>query len=87
MGCVFNFLPDPKEAASYNYPQATHPLFACPCHLSVYDPLQYQSPGTGGPDIRGKVVSGPAPRPPRQFQWKIEGSKLLITEAESGGIS
>lgn len=87
MGCVFNFLPDPKEAASYNYPQATHPLFACPCHLSVYDPLQYQPAGTGGAEIRGKVVSGPAPRPPRQFKWQIEGANLLITEAESGGIS
>jgi Rieske Fe-S protein len=85
MGCVFNFLEDPKEAVAYNYPQAKNPLFACPCHLSVYDPLQMQA--VGNKEVRGKVVSGPAPRPPRSFEWKIDGSKLVIIQAESGGIS
>lgn len=86
MGCVFNFLPNPAEAAAYNYPQAKNPLFACPCHLSVYDPLQEQAI-EGGAMIRGKVVSGPAPRPPRAFKWEIKGDTLFITEAEAGGIS
>ncbi|MGE0199839.1 MAG: ubiquinol-cytochrome c reductase iron-sulfur subunit [Candidatus Melainabacteria bacterium] len=86
MGCVFNFITNPADMAAYNYPQATHPYFACPCHLSVYDPLQTQDIG-GGVAPLGKVVSGPAPRPPRSFVWKIEGDKLLITEAEAGGIS
>jgi Rieske Fe-S protein len=86
MGCVFNFLEDPKEAGAYNYPQAKTPLYACPCHLSVYDPLQKQDVG-GGKMVRGKVVSGPAPRAPRTFTWKIDGDKLIITQAESGGIS
>jgi Rieske Fe-S protein len=85
MGCVFNFLEDPKEAAAYNYPQAANPLFACPCHLSVYDPLQYQA--VGSKEMRGKVVSGPAPRPPRVFEWEIQGNDLVITQAETGGIS
>ncbi len=85
MGCVFNFLPEAHEAAAYNYPQAKNPLFACPCHLSVFDPLQEQDIGTAV--IRGKVVSGPAPRPPRQFTWAIEGARLVIKEAETGGIS
>ncbi|MEB3246154.1 MAG: ubiquinol-cytochrome c reductase iron-sulfur subunit [Vampirovibrionales bacterium] len=86
MGCVFNYLQDPVEAANYNYPQAKDPLFACPCHLSVFDPLQTQDDGKGKL-IPGKVVSGPAPRPPRQFTWAIEGDDLVIQEAESGGIS
>jgi len=85
MGCVFNFLPDPAEAGAYNYPGAKNPLFACPCHLSVYDPKQKQD--IGGKEIRGKVVSGPAPRPPRAFEWKIDGDKLVIVAAELGGIS
>ncbi|MDX2085937.1 MAG: ubiquinol-cytochrome c reductase iron-sulfur subunit [Candidatus Melainabacteria bacterium] len=85
MGCVFNYLPEPSEAANYNYPQAKTPLFACPCHLSVFDPLQRQEVGTSA--MRGKVVSGPAPRPPRSFVWQIEGNDLIITEAEAGGIS
>jgi len=85
MGCVFNFLPDPAEAAAYNYPVAKNPLFACPCHLSVYDPLQKQD--VNGKLVRGKVVSGPAPRPPRQFTYEVQGEKLVITAAEAGGIS
>jgi len=85
MGCVFNFLPDPKEAAAYNYPQAKNPLFACPCHLSVYDPLQTQD--VMGNPLRGKVVSGPAPRPPRQFKYDIAGEQLVITQLEAGGIA
>jgi Rieske Fe-S protein len=85
MGCVFNFLPDPAEAAAYNYPQAKNPLFACPCHLSVYDPLQTQD--VNGQALRGKVVSGPAPRPPRQFTFEIKGSQLIITALEAGGIA
>jgi Rieske Fe-S protein len=85
MGCVFNFLPEEKELSAYNYPQAKNPMFACPCHLSVYDPLQEQN--VEGKLVAGKVVSGPAPRPPRYFEWKIDGDKLIITNAESGGIS
>lgn len=85
MGCVFNFLPDPAEAAAYNYPSAKNPLFACPCHLSVYDPLQKQD--VSGKMLAGKVVSGPAPRPPRHFEFKMDGSKLVITSLEAGGIA
>lgn len=85
MGCVFNFLPDPAEAAAYNYPTAKNPLFACPCHLSVYDPLQTQD--VSGKLLRGKVVSGPAPRPPRQFTYEIKDTQLVITALEAGGIA
>ena len=85
MGCVFNFLPDPAEAAAYNYPIAKNPLFACPCHLSVYDPLQTQD--VSGKLLRGKVVSGPAPRPPRQFSFEMSGAQLIVTALEAGGIA
>ncbi len=85
MGCVFNFLPDPAEAAAYNYPSAKNPLFACPCHLSVYDPLQTQE--VNGKNVPGKVVSGPAPRPPRQFTYDIKDATLVITALEAGGIA
>jgi Rieske Fe-S protein len=85
MGCVFNFLPDPTEAAAYNYPQAKTPLFACPCHLSVYDPLQEQD--VSGKLLRGKVVSGPAPRPPRQFTFEAKGAQLIVKALEAGGIA
>ncbi|MCE2928636.1 MAG: ubiquinol-cytochrome c reductase iron-sulfur subunit [Candidatus Caenarcaniphilales bacterium] len=83
LGCVFNFVPVEDEvAAGYNYkPQPGQKVFACPCHLSVYDPMLDDSKG------RGKVVSGPAPRSPFKFNFEIEGSEIVIRSLESGGIS
>ncbi len=83
LGCVFNFVPVEAEvAAGYNYtPFPGQKVFACPCHLSVYDPMQTDTKG------RGKVVSGPAPRSPFKFNFKIEGADIVISSLESGGIS
>ena len=76
LGCVFNYIPNPDDTAKgYNF-KPDGPVFACPCHLSVFD-IQHE----------GKVVSGPAPRPPRKFTYTIENNKLVITELESGGIA
>lgn len=77
LGCIFNYVPDPAEVArGYNYSGATRPMFCCPCHLSVYDIAN-----------GGKVVSGPAPRPPRSFEIKREGDKVTISKLEAGGIA
>lgn len=83
LGCVFNFVPDEAEVAKgYNYvPKPGQKVFACPCHLSVYDPVLEDSKGAG------KVVSGPAPRSPFKFNFKISNEKLVIESLESGGIS
>lgn len=76
LGCVFNYVPNPDDVAKgYNY-RPDGPVFACPCHLSVFDIQQ-----------GGKVVSGPAPRPPRKFTYKIENNQLVITDLETGGIA
>jgi Rieske Fe-S protein len=76
LGCIFNFVKDPDECLKgYNY-KPNGPVFACPCHLSVYDIAQ-----------GGKVVSGPAPRPPRKFDVKKEGEKISILSLEAGGIA
>lgn len=76
LGCVFNFVKNPDDVAKgYNF-RPNGPVFACPCHLSVFDILQ-----------EGKVVSGPAPRPPRKFYFKVENNKLVITDLESGGVA
>lgn len=76
LGCVFNYVPNPDEVAKgYNF-RPDGPVFACPCHLSVFDIQQ-----------EGKVVSGPAPRPPRKFEYKIENNQLVITDLETGGIA
>lgn len=76
LGCIFNFVKDPAETEKgYNF-RPDGPVFACPCHLSVYDIAQ-----------NGKVVSGPAPRPPRKFTVKKDGDKIQITSLEAGGIA
>lgn len=76
LGCVFNYVRDPDEVAKgYNF-RPDGPVFACPCHLSVFDIQQ-----------EGKVVSGPAPRPPRKFYYKVENNKLVISDLESGGVA
>ncbi len=36
--------------------------------------------------LRGKVVSGPAPRPPRTMAFDIKDGKILITDTEGGGV-
>ncbi len=76
LGCVFNFVPNPDDVAKgYNF-RPDGPVFACPCHLSVFD-IQHE----------GKVVSGPAPRPPRKFVYKVENNKLVISDLETGGVA
>jgi Rieske Fe-S protein len=76
LGCIFNFVKDPAECAKgYNF-KPDGPVFACPCHLSVYDILH-----------GGKVVSGPAPRPPRSFELKKEGDQYRVVSLEAGGIA
>lgn len=83
LGCVFNFVPIEEEVAKgYNYaPPPGQKVFACPCHLSVYDPMQTDTKG------RGKVVSGPAPRSPFKFNFVRNGDRVVVSSLESGGIS
>lgn len=76
LGCIFNFETDP-QVVKRNYggymPQG--PVFACPCHLSIYDLEQ-----------DGKVVSGPAPRPPYKFEFELRGEEVVVT-APPGGLA
>ncbi len=84
LGCIFNFVANWKEVTAgyggYVPPETRqHALMACPCHLSIYDPADPQTPG--------RVLSGPAPRPPRTFLYQIQGENILVTDVEAGGIA
>lgn len=84
LGCIYNFVSNYKEVtAGYGgYVPSTarrHALMACPCHLSIYDPADKQVPG--------RVLSGPAPRPPRTFLFEIHGEEIVVTDVEPGGIA
>lgn len=84
LGCIFSYVPNWKEiTAGYGgYVPADsrkHALIGCPCHLSIYDPADREVPG--------RVLSGPAPRPPRTFLFEIQGDKIVATDVEPGGIA
>ncbi|NUP99371.1 MAG: Rieske 2Fe-2S domain-containing protein, partial [Armatimonadetes bacterium] len=76
LGCIFNFETEP-DVVQRNYGgfRPPGPVFACPCHLSIYDLNQ-----------DGKVISGPAPRPPYKFEFKIDGDSVVVT-APPGGLA
>lgn len=84
LGCIYNFVSEWREVTAgyggYTPPQnLQHALLACPCHLSIYDPADPKQPG--------RVLSGPAPRPPRTFFYKIENERILVERVEPGGIA
>jgi Rieske Fe-S protein len=84
LGCIYNFVPEWREVTSgyggYVPPEnKRHALMACPCHLSIYDPADPSQPG--------RVLSGPAPRPPRTFFYEITDGRILIKRVEPGGIA
>lgn len=84
LGCIYNFISNWKEVTAgyggYVPPESRqHALMACPCHLSIYDPAD--------PAMPGRVLSGPAPRPPRTFLYRIEGQNIVVTDVEPGGIA
>lgn len=84
LGCIFNYVPNWKEVtAGYGgyvpSDPRKHALMACPCHLSIYDPAD--------PEVPGRVLSGPAPRPPRTFVYEVQGEKIVVIAVEPGGIA
>ncbi len=84
LGCIYNFVRDWQEITAgyggYVPPKdRQHALMGCPCHLSIYDPADPRQPG--------RVLSGPAPRPPRTFFYQISDEKILVRRVEPGGIA
>lgn len=84
LGCIYNFVPEWREVTSgyggYVPPrERQHALMACPCHLSIFDPADAREPG--------RVLSGPAPRPPRTFYYEIASDQIVVKRVEPGGIA
>ncbi len=84
LGCIYNYVADFREITAgyggYVPPkERQHALMGCPCHLSIYDP--------GDPKQPGKVLSGPAPRPPRTFLHQISEERIIVRRVEAGGIA
>jgi Rieske Fe-S protein len=84
LGCIFNFIPEWHNVTTgyggFVPPKwEQHPLMACPCHFSIYDPSYPADPGN--------VISGPAPRGARYFRFTIQGENIIVTGAEVGAIA
>ena len=98
LGCIFNYfsVDDPRGsewapdriAAFYGFPgvMTNQSYFACPCHFSVYDLKQVAEDLQGKPKV-GRVVSGPAPQPPRLLMFEKRGDDYWIVGMEAGGVS
>lgn len=74
-GCPINFY---RQRSDVPYPlqveEFHNPMLVCTCHQSVFDPAQ-----------GGKVLSGPAPRPPWTFDISVEKGRVIIKDLEPGG--
>ncbi len=52
-----------------------HPLFVCPCHFSVFDPL-----------AEGAVLAGPAGRGLFRFELAVGEDQVTVVAVEEGAI-
>ncbi|GAA5512979.1 hypothetical protein Dcar01_01703 [Deinococcus carri] len=75
LGCSVNLVRDPEVLAfAYNYrppSDARHPQLGCPCHFSVFDPLQ-----------AGEAVFGKANAPLPRVRLEARGDGLYATGIE-----
>lgn len=72
-GCVFGYETDYRLVSDIIGVKLSNPVLFCRCHLSVYDPAQ-----------QGRVLFGPAPRPPWRIEARQDGGTLLIGAVEGG---
>jgi Rieske Fe-S protein len=70
--CFIDFIKDPTQVLRETTFEPPGPVLVCPCHASIFD----LSDG-------GKVLFGPAPRPPDRFKFRIEGEKIVVTGLEA----
>ena len=74
-GCPMKLYKDRSEAPfPLEVEEFSNPMLLCPCHRSLFDPAQ-----------GGKVISGPAPRPPWTFDFVVQKGRVIIKDLEPGG--
>jgi Rieske Fe-S protein len=76
LGCIFQYHTKEEVCSGFNFCGGKNNLFSCPCHLSVYNPVEFQE--VNGMKLPGHVVSGPAPRTPFPFEFDIEDNNVVI---------
>lgn len=71
--CVFGYEADYQLVGDIVGQKLANPVLFCRCHLSVYDPMQ-----------QGRVLFGPAPRPPWLFDAHEDNGALIVSSLEKG---
>ena len=71
--CVFGFETNYQLVGDIVGQALPNPVLFCRCHFSVYDPAQ-----------QGRVLHGPAPRPPWLFTAEEKDGALTVTSLEKG---
>lgn len=72
-GCIFGYETDYELVGDVVGKDLSNPVLFCRCHMSVFDPAQ-----------GGRVLNGPAPRPPWTFAAEEKDGEVLISSIESG---
>ncbi|GGJ34217.1 Rieske 2Fe-2S domain-containing protein [Deinococcus roseus] len=71
LGCSVQPLRDPEAAAlTFNY-RISHPMLGCPCHYSIFDPLQ-----------EGQSVFGKALYPLPRLKLSLKGRQIFASGLE-----
>jgi len=71
--CLFNYEMDYRKTGDVVGVTLENPVFFCRCHMSIFDPAQ-----------QGKVITGPANRPPWRFSIRLEKNEVIIDGIEEG---
>ncbi len=74
---------DAVQQANSGHPGA--PMGLAPVVYSLWQRFLRYDPAD--PTQPGRVVSGPAPRPPRTFFYEMKGEQILVKRVEPGGIA
>lgn len=71
--CLFNYEMEYRKIGDMVGVTLENPVFFCRCHMSIFDPAQ-----------KGKVIFGPANRPPWRFSIRLEKNEMIIDGVEEG---
>lgn len=72
-GCIFGYEADYELVGDIIGQDLPNPVLFCRCHMSVFDPAQ-----------GGRVLNGPAPRPPWTFTAEEKEGEIIISSIETG---
>ena len=73
--CYVDYLTDTERVRLESAAKPEHPLFVCPCHFSVFNPL-----------AEGAQISGPAHRGLYRFRLEVGEDVVEIKEVEDGAL-